>query len=119
VLKFNNLKKLNILVTRYYEEVLGQQEFSEKIPSINLTAIAKDADVDEILKLCQLVIVIAVLNDNNSIYIEKMQSLSQSSQHALMVCIEQVRIAALSSSCKAIKTECFVSGDGHCTRSLC
>jgi len=103
VLKFNNLKKLNKLVTRYYEEVLGQQEFSDKIPSINLTAIAKDADVDEILKLCQLVIVIAVLNDNNSIYIEKMQSLSQSSQHALMVCIEQVRIAALSSSCKAIR----------------
>ncbi|KAG2182391.1 hypothetical protein INT43_007321 [Umbelopsis isabellina] len=92
VLKFNNLKKLYKLVTRYYEEVLGQQDFTSKIPQINLTAIAKDADVDEILKLCQLVIVIAVLNDNNSIYIEKMQSLSQSSQHALMVCIEQVMV---------------------------
>ncbi|CAO3677548.1 unnamed protein product [Umbelopsis ramanniana] len=92
VLKFNNLKKLCKLVTRYYEEVLGQQDFTDKIPNINLTAIAKDADVDEILKLCQLVIVIAVLNDNNSIYIEKMQSLSQSSQHALMVCIEQVMV---------------------------
>ncbi|KAJ2964295.1 hypothetical protein NQZ79_g853 [Umbelopsis isabellina] len=92
VLKFNNLKKLNKLVNRYYEEVLGQQDFTSKIPPINLTAIAKDADVDEILKLCQLVIVIAVLNDNNSIYIEKMQSLSQSSQHALMVCIEQVMV---------------------------
>ncbi|KAI9286976.1 hypothetical protein BC943DRAFT_275454 [Umbelopsis sp. AD052] len=90
VLKFNNLKKLNKLVNRYYEEVLGQQDFTDKIPNINLTAIAKDADVDEILKLCQLVIVIAVLSENNSIYIEKMQSLSQSSQHALMVCIEQV-----------------------------
>ncbi|KAH8556338.1 hypothetical protein BGW37DRAFT_8907 [Umbelopsis sp. PMI_123] len=51
VLKFNNLKKLNKLVTRYYEEVLGQQDFNEKMPPINLTAIAKDADVDEILKL--------------------------------------------------------------------
>lgn len=40
--------------------------------------------------MCQLVIAIAVQSDNNKIYIEMIQSLSQKSQHALMVSIEEV-----------------------------
>lgn len=40
--------------------------------------------------MCQLVIAIAVQSDNNRTYIEMIQSLSQKSQHALMVSIEEV-----------------------------
>lgn len=40
--------------------------------------------------MCQLVIAIAVQSDNNKVYIEMIQSLSQKSQHALMVSIEEV-----------------------------
>ena len=40
--------------------------------------------------MCQLVIAIAVQSDNNKRYIEMIQSLTQKSQHALMVSIEEV-----------------------------
>lgn len=40
--------------------------------------------------MCQLVIAIAVQSDNNKTYIEMIQSLTQKSQHALMVSIEEV-----------------------------
>lgn len=62
----------------------------ELLPNVNLTAIAKDADLHELLSMCQLVIAIAVQSDNNKLYIEKIQSLTQKSQHALMVSIEEV-----------------------------
>lgn len=55
-----------------------------------MSAIAKDADSHELLLMCQLVIAIAVQSDNNRTYIEMIQSLSQKSQHALMVSIEEV-----------------------------
>ena len=60
------------------------------MPNVNLTAIAKDADLHELLLMCQLVIAIAVQSDNNKRYIEMIQSLTQKSQHALMVSIEEV-----------------------------
>lgn len=62
----------------------------ELLPSVNLTSIAKDADSHNILIMCQLVIAIAVQSDNNKLYIEMIQSLTQKSQHALMVSIEEV-----------------------------
>ncbi|KAI7846926.1 hypothetical protein BDC45DRAFT_452689 [Circinella umbellata] len=88
VLKINNLKKLHKLVSRYYEEVLGRQ--CENLPPVNLGAIAKDADVKETVQLCQLVICIAVQCSKNQVYINKIQSLSQNAQHALMLSIEDV-----------------------------
>lgn len=60
------------------------------MPSINLTAIAKDADLHELLIMCQLIVAIAVQCDNNRVYIDMIQSLSQKSQHALMLSIEEV-----------------------------
>ncbi|KAI8377720.1 uncharacterized protein BYT42DRAFT_496697, partial [Radiomyces spectabilis] len=89
VLKINNLKKLYKLVSRYYEEVLGQ-DFAN-MPAVNLNIIAKDADIRETNKLCQLVLFIAVQCHNNQIYIGRIQSLSQRSQQALMVIIDEVR----------------------------
>ncbi|KAF7728213.1 hypothetical protein EC973_006494 [Apophysomyces ossiformis] len=88
VVRFNNQKKLHKLITRYFEEILGQDP--ELLPSVNLTAIAKDADLHELLLMCQLVIAVAVQSDNNRVYIEMIQSLTQKSQHALMVSIEEV-----------------------------
>lgn len=88
VVRFNNQKKLHKLITRYFEDVVGQDP--ELLPSVNLTSIAKDADLHELLLMCQLVIAIAVQSDNNKMYIEMIQSLTQKSQHALMVSIEEV-----------------------------
>ncbi|KAG0182026.1 hypothetical protein DFQ29_006144 [Apophysomyces sp. BC1021] len=88
VVRFNNQKKLHKLITRYFEEILGQDP--ELLPSVNLTAIAKDADLHELLLMCQLVIAVAVQSDNNRVYIDMIQSLTQKSQHALMVSIEEV-----------------------------
>ncbi|KAL1917218.1 uncharacterized protein VTP21DRAFT_4874 [Calcarisporiella thermophila] len=88
VLKFNNLKKLHKLVTRFFEEVLGQSTQALEPPNLNL--IAKEADAGELLKLCQLVIALAVQSENNQIYIERIQGLSQRAQHTLMLSIEQV-----------------------------
>lgn len=89
VLKFNSLKKLHKLLMGYYEEVLGQNTAGLEIP--NLTSIARDADVVEILKLAQLIIALAVQCENNQRYVKKIQSLDQECQHALMLAIETVR----------------------------
>ncbi|KAF8938143.1 hypothetical protein BGZ52_000429, partial [Haplosporangium bisporale] len=53
-------------------------------------------DEHELLKLCELVIAIAVQCERNQYYIQKIQSLPQESQHALMLSLEQI-IGALSS----------------------
>ncbi|KFH66906.1 hypothetical protein MVEG_07431 [Podila verticillata NRRL 6337] len=92
--KYNNLKKLHKLITRYLEEKLGQSLANLDPP--NLNAIAKDGDEHELLKLCELVIAIAVQCERNQYYIQKIQSLPQESQHALMLSLEQI-IGALSS----------------------
>ncbi|KAJ3115511.1 E3 ubiquitin-protein ligase [Phlyctochytrium bullatum] len=88
VLKFNNLKKLYKLLTSFYEEVLGQNTSYLDVP--NLTAIAKDANKGELVKLTQLILALAVQCENNQKYILQIQSLEEGSQHALMVAIEQV-----------------------------
>ncbi|KAG0326804.1 hypothetical protein BG004_002901 [Podila humilis] len=85
--KYNNLKKLYKLITRYLEERLGQSLVNLDPP--NLNAIAKDGDEFEVLKLCELVIAIAVQCERNNTYIQKIQSLPQESQHALMLSLEQ------------------------------
>jgi len=87
--KYNNLKKLHKLVTRYLEEKLSQNLMRLEPP--NLNAIAKDGDPLEVIKLCELVMVVAVQCDKNQPYIQKIQSLPETSQHALMVSLEQVR----------------------------
>ncbi|KAJ2779896.1 hypothetical protein H4R18_003752 [Coemansia javaensis] len=88
VLKLNNLKKLYKLVTRYYEEVLGYPASSLAEPS--LPAIAKSEDPGELLKLCQLVLTLAVQCENNSVYIGKITTLNEDDQRCLMVSIESV-----------------------------
>jgi methylglyoxal synthase len=67
----------------------------ECIPVVNLNAIAKDADAKDLLRLCQLVVALAVQSENNNMYIEMIQSLTQKSQHALMVSIEEVCLMSI------------------------
>ncbi|KAI8343318.1 HOOK protein-domain-containing protein [Chlamydoabsidia padenii] len=86
--RLNNQKIVYKLITRYFEEVLGQDP--ELLPTVDLSAIAKNADLHQLLLMCQMVIAIAVQSDNNHRYIEMIQSLSQKSQQALMVSIEEV-----------------------------
>ncbi|KAI9317578.1 HOOK protein-domain-containing protein [Dichotomocladium elegans] len=88
VMRLNNQKKIHKLITRYFEEVLGQDP--ELLPAIDLNAIAKGANHHDLLLMCQLVVAIAVQSDNNRMYIDMIQSLSQKSQHALMLSIEEV-----------------------------
>ncbi|KAI7903327.1 uncharacterized protein BX663DRAFT_48680 [Cokeromyces recurvatus] len=117
VVRFNNQKKLHKSITRYFEDIIGQDP--ECLPTINLTAIAKDADLHELLIMCQLVIAIAVQSDNNKLYIEMIQGLSQKSQHALMVSIEKVmsyfETDALSSQ---HNRSSFLSANSNSTKSL-
>ncbi|KAF9213864.1 hypothetical protein BGZ59_004732 [Podila verticillata] len=105
--KYNNLKKLHKLVTRYIEEKLGQS-LSELDPP-NLNAIAKSGDPIEVLKLCELVIAIAVQCERNQHYIHKIQSLPHTSQHALMLSLEQIMAALNSGSGPAKESEIEVT----------
>ena len=110
VLMFNNLKKIYKVLTRYYEEVLG---FPAGFPSgalsvPNLNAIAKENDLNELARLFQLTVAMAVQCQRNQVYIEKIQSLSQESQHALMVTIEEVGDCFV--SCQASGSSIFHCG---------
>ncbi|KAG1445724.1 hypothetical protein G6F56_009815 [Rhizopus delemar] len=87
VFKINNLKKLYKIISRYYEDVLGYA-FSQ-FPSVNLNVIAKESNPLELLKLCKLVIFIAVLCADNEKYIQKIQQLSPVSQQQLMHVIDE------------------------------
>ncbi|KAJ2611081.1 hypothetical protein H4S08_003322 [Coemansia sp. RSA 1365] len=88
VLRLNNLKKLYKLVTRYYEEVLGYPASSLAEP--NLSAIAKNEEPEELLKLCHLILTLAVQCERNQVYIGKIMSLGEDDQRSLMVSIESV-----------------------------
>ncbi|KAJ2519279.1 hypothetical protein H4217_002801 [Coemansia sp. RSA 1939] len=88
VLKLNNLKKLYKLVTRYYEEVLGYP--ASNLGEPNLGAIAKEGNGEELLKLCHLILTLAVQCERNQVYIGKIMSLGEEDQRSLMVSIESV-----------------------------
>ncbi|KAJ2854615.1 hypothetical protein J3B02_002587 [Coemansia erecta] len=84
----NNLKKLYKLVTKYYEDVLGYP--ASNLAEPNLAAIAKNEDPEELLKLCHLVLTLAVQCERNQLYIGKIMSLDEDDQRSLMVSIESV-----------------------------
>ncbi|KAJ1883239.1 hypothetical protein LPJ66_011054, partial [Kickxella alabastrina] len=88
VLKMNNLKKLYKLVTQYYEDVLGYP--ASNLDEPNLSAIAKNEDPEELLKLCHLILTLAVQCERNQVYIGKIMSLGEDDQRCLMVSIESV-----------------------------
>ena len=56
----------------------------------NLTAATRDGDEKELIKLVQVIIALAVQSDDREKFIQKIRALETSSQHRLMVAIEQV-----------------------------
>ncbi|CAO3592644.1 unnamed protein product [Absidia cylindrospora] len=84
------------MVSRYYEEVLGIP--FDKMPKVSLTAIAKDSNIQEIFKLCQLVLFITVERENNAMVVERLQRLSEQSQRVVMDFIEQINAIRLAST---------------------
>ncbi|KAJ1933402.1 hypothetical protein FBU59_006040, partial [Linderina macrospora] len=88
VLGYNNLKKLYRLVTQFYEEILGYP--ATRLAEPNLSAIAKNNDTEELLKLCHLILTLAVQCEKNQVYIGKIMSLGEDDQRSLMVSIESV-----------------------------
>jgi len=88
VVVFNRLKKIYSLISEFYTEELGQSIVEIETPNFN--SIAKNKDSGEILKLAQLILVLAVQSEKNKEYIQKITSLNQSSQQWLMISIEEV-----------------------------
>ena len=88
MIKYSKLKKLYALLTRYYEDKLGLP--TNNINAPNLNAIAKDGDIDETMKLCSLIVTLAVTYPNKAEYIEKIQGLNPISQQGLMLSIDGV-----------------------------
>jgi protein HOOK3 len=88
VLRFNALKRLYRLLIQYFSDVLNQNTSALEVP--DLQAMAKDHSVKDTLIMCRLTIAIAVQCEDNKHIIDKIQSLSDTSQHYLMKAIEQV-----------------------------
>lgn len=90
VLKNANLKKLYKLISRYFEDMLSL-DFS-KLPVVDLAAIAKDSNSQDILLLCKLILYIAVHCPDNESYIQVIQNqLLPQQQEYIMISIDQVR----------------------------
>ncbi|PVZ96879.1 hypothetical protein BB558_005624 [Smittium angustum] len=87
VFKYNNLKKLYRLLLAYCEEVLLLPVSGMTEPDLNL--IAKQNSHDEILKVCSLVLTVAVNCEKKNEYIGKIMTLSEENQGLLMVAIER------------------------------
>ncbi|KAA8911349.1 HOOK protein-domain-containing protein [Sphaerosporella brunnea] len=79
--KFQRLRKLHKDLSKYYTETLGHRLPS---PAPNLTAIAKDANTEETIKLAKIIVATAVLSDRKEEYIAMIQELSPSSQTEMM-----------------------------------
>ncbi|CAG8544721.1 12583_t:CDS:10, partial [Rhizophagus irregularis] len=89
VMKINKLKKLHLLLTRYYEENLGYTNI-KNLEAPNFNAIAKENNLVETMKLYSLIVTLAVTYKDKAGQITKIQHLSPKSQQGLMLTIEGV-----------------------------
>ena len=88
-LNYGNLKKVLKYALQYYEDHLGMDPSSFPVP--DLQRIAKEADEDEMVKLIQLIIVLAVHCDQRDHYIHQITTLSPDAQQTLMTLIQEAR----------------------------
>ncbi|KAJ1909299.1 hypothetical protein IWQ60_011247 [Tieghemiomyces parasiticus] len=88
VLKVNNLKKLYRLIMVYYEEVLDQP--LQRLGSVNLNAIAREANAPELVRLCKLVLLMAVQSTKNVKYVQPIESLPPDTQVSMMRMVESI-----------------------------
>ncbi|CAO3609837.1 unnamed protein product [Cunninghamella echinulata] len=68
------------------------------MPQVSLQEIAKDSNVQEIFKLCQLVLFITVARENNEMIVERLQQLSEQSQRVVMFYIEEINRIRMATS---------------------
>jgi hypothetical protein len=81
------VRKLHKDLSKYYTETLGHRLPS---PAANLTAIAKDGNTEETIKLAKIIVATAVLSDRKEEYIALIQGLSPSSQTEMMNILNEV-----------------------------
>ncbi|KAJ1983007.1 hypothetical protein H4R33_004929 [Dimargaris cristalligena] len=111
VLKVNNLKKLYKLIACYYDEVLGRT--IEVLGPINLNSIAREANLSELVKLCQLVLFMAMQSEDNLKYVEPVQNLNQEAQHAIMVMVESMQNQLTNAPLPPTEAETDVNDQGR------
>jgi hypothetical protein len=78
-------------MTDYYGDVLGTNPPSlpsEDLP--NLSGIAKEQSIPDIVKLLRLVLAVAVKSDKKEEYVQTIYTLSPEAQKALMYLLQQV-----------------------------
>lgn len=86
VLKVNNVKKIVSTLDRLYQMDLGIHYGLE----INATAIARDQDTQEIVKLVELVLGVMVESELKNEYIGNIMILDETTQRELMVILEGI-----------------------------
>lgn len=85
------MKKLLRNTTDYYGDVLRTSPPnlpSDELP--NLSSIAKQQSIPDIVKFLRLVLALAVKSDKKEDYVQKIYTLSPEAQKALMYLLQQV-----------------------------
>jgi hypothetical protein len=85
------VKKLLRNMTDYYGDVLKTNPpnlSSDELP--NLSSIAKERSIPDIVKLLRLVLALAVKSGKKGDYVQKIYTLSPETQNALMYLLQQV-----------------------------
>jgi len=87
-----SVKKLLRNATDYYGDVLRTNP--PNLPteeSPNLSSIAKEKSIPDIVKLLRLVLALAVKSDKKEDYVQKIYTLSPEAQKSLMLLLQRVR----------------------------
>jgi len=87
-IKLSNLKKILKAIVDYYAEEIGQQIQDSHMPDV--TSIADNDDERELGRLLQLILGCAVNCENKQEYIQRIMSLEQSVQIAVMKAIQEL-----------------------------
>ena len=82
-IKLANLKKITLLIQCYLDKI------DIKMPSINLEEIAQNESIPNIIKLCELLPLIAVKCPNRNTFIQNMLSFEECIQVSLMNIVSQ------------------------------
>lgn len=85
------VKKLSRNITDYYGDVLRTSPPNlrpDELP--NLSSIAKERSIPDIIKFLRLVLALAVKSDKKEDYVQKIYTLSPETQKSLMFLLQQV-----------------------------
>lgn len=96
VIKHTTLKKLYKLLVEYYKQTMRQSLEHSAFVAPDLTAIAKSAREEDVVKFGVLVMNAALQGPKNATYIQRVQGLSQQAQTFIMTSIEQLMTEVMS-----------------------